>query len=44
MPKVTTAVGKQETGAAFEALIVVAMNLLVGNYSPPKHHAYTMQL
>jgi hypothetical protein len=44
MPKVTAVVGKQETEAAFEALIVVAMNLLVGNYSPPKHRAYTMQL
>jgi hypothetical protein len=39
MSKVTAIIGKQDTGAAFEARIVVAANQLVGNYNMLEHRA-----
>jgi hypothetical protein len=42
--KVTTIIGKQETGVAFEARIVAAVNVLVGNYSLTEDHACITQL
>jgi hypothetical protein len=41
MMKVTPTIGKQESEAAFEARIVAAANLLVGNYCVPEHNSYT---
>jgi hypothetical protein len=38
MPQVNPIIGAQEPGAAFEAQIVNAMNLLVGNYNITKHN------
>jgi hypothetical protein len=39
MSKVTAIIGKQDTGVAFEARIVVAANQLVGNYNMLEHRA-----
>jgi hypothetical protein len=40
MPQVTPVIEAQEPGAAFEARIVNAVNLLVGNYNIMEHNAY----
>jgi hypothetical protein len=40
MPQVTPIIRAQEPGAAFEAWIANAANLLVGNYNITKHNAY----
>jgi hypothetical protein len=41
MLKVTPTIGNKESEAAFNALIVVAANLLVSNYNVMEHNAYT---
>jgi hypothetical protein len=41
MPKVTLTIGNQESEAAFEAWIIVAANLLVGNYNVMERNSYT---
>jgi hypothetical protein len=40
MPQVTATIEAQESGAAFEAHIVNATNLLVGNYNVAEHNTY----
>jgi hypothetical protein len=40
MPQVNPVIGVQESGAAFEARILNAVNLLVGNYNITEHNAY----
>jgi hypothetical protein len=40
MPQVTIVIGAQESKAEFEAHIMYAMNLLVGNYNIVEHNAY----
>jgi hypothetical protein len=40
MPQVTPIIGVQEQGTAFEARIMNAASLLVGNYNITKHNAY----
>jgi hypothetical protein len=40
MPKVTLTIGNQESEAAFEAWIIVAANLLVGNYNVMERNSY----
>jgi hypothetical protein len=39
-PQVNTAIGTKESGAEFEARIVNAVNLLVGNYNVAEHNTY----
>jgi hypothetical protein len=41
MPKITPIIGTQESETALEARIVVAANLLVGNYCVTEHNACT---
>jgi hypothetical protein len=40
MPQVTTVIGAHESNAEFEARIVYAVNLLVGNYNVAEYNAY----
>jgi hypothetical protein len=40
IPQVDAAIGTKESGAKFEARIVHATNLLVGNYNVVEHKAY----
>jgi hypothetical protein len=40
MPQVTVIIGEQEPEAEFEARIVNAVNLLVGNYNIAGHNTY----
>jgi hypothetical protein len=40
MPQVDAAIGTGESGAKFEARIVHAVNLLVGNYNVAEHKGY----
>jgi hypothetical protein len=40
MPQVTTVIGAQEPGTAFEVQIANVTNLLVANYNITEHNAY----
>jgi hypothetical protein len=40
MPQVTTIIGAHESNAEFEARIMYAVNLLVGNYNVVEYNAY----